>query len=410
MDFFVSYSRRDETAVRSVVGDLARARIDVWLDQELGGGDVWWQEILQQIRDCRVFLFAVSDDSLRSRPCQAELAYAESLGIPVLPVQVGLVTNLRTASIYEKQVIDYRERTAESAIALIAAAMSLAAQRRPNPDPLPDPPPVPFAYLSQLGRAVDAGELSPTQQFAILTQLQQYLRDELDPSVRDDIVEVLHRLRRRTDITYRNATDLDELLRRLEHESPLSVTRIGRNQQQAGSQTAQPPSATPDAGQAEPTKRRQAYASFTAGLGAITSLLALILGESFVPIYILTQLVLVIGIIMLILSGSIRSAEARRSGDGAALEQRHWGLATASVGLAGLGAAGMAFLQGPLIGPFADRAGLIILLAVGIAGYLSRGWAIFDTLPLWRQVVVALVAAFVAPALFFAAVWVLIPH
>jgi serine/threonine kinase PknH len=72
-----------------MVSDLQRARIQVWLDDDLGGGDAWWSEILQQIRGCTVFLFAASDNSLHSKPCRAELGYAQDLQLPILPVQIG---------------------------------------------------------------------------------------------------------------------------------------------------------------------------------------------------------------------------------------------------------------------------------------------------------------------------------
>ena len=68
MKVFVSYSRDDEGAVRSLVGDLQRAPVQVWLDEELGGGAAWWPAILTEIRECTVFLFALSNNSLNSKP------------------------------------------------------------------------------------------------------------------------------------------------------------------------------------------------------------------------------------------------------------------------------------------------------------------------------------------------------
>src|SRR4029077_849439 len=50
MKVFISYSRHDAGAVRSMVSDLQRARVQVWLDEQLGGGDAWWSDILEQIR------------------------------------------------------------------------------------------------------------------------------------------------------------------------------------------------------------------------------------------------------------------------------------------------------------------------------------------------------------------------
>src|SRR3954453_12994966 len=57
---FASYSRKDEAAVQDLIADLGRAHLSVWHDQALHGGDPWWQDILQRIRECDVFLFALS--------------------------------------------------------------------------------------------------------------------------------------------------------------------------------------------------------------------------------------------------------------------------------------------------------------------------------------------------------------
>ncbi len=110
MAFFISYSRHDDAAVRVLIADLERTHRDTWLDQQLGGGEEWWQEILDQIRRSEVFVLALSDHSLTSRPCRAELDYAMALGIPVLPVQVGEIGSLRTLPIAERQVVDVRGR------------------------------------------------------------------------------------------------------------------------------------------------------------------------------------------------------------------------------------------------------------------------------------------------------------
>ena len=60
---FVSYFRHDEVAVRSMVGDLQRAGFPVWLE-DLGGSYAWWTHIIEQIRECTVFLFAFSQRRL----------------------------------------------------------------------------------------------------------------------------------------------------------------------------------------------------------------------------------------------------------------------------------------------------------------------------------------------------------
>ncbi|MGY1682652.1 toll/interleukin-1 receptor domain-containing protein [Geodermatophilus sp. SYSU D01176] len=215
MQVFVSYSRRDEAAVGELIGDLERAHLSVWQDRELRGGDPWWQDILRRIRECEVFLLAVSENSLASKPCQAELAYARALGLPMLPVLIGSVGNLRTTPVADLQVLDYRERTLASGLALIGTLQALARDRRPLPDPLPEPPGVPFAYLFRLGSAIAGAQLTPNEQGDFIRQLRECLETEEDESVKEDARELLRALRRRPDVTYRNVQHIDELLTQL---------------------------------------------------------------------------------------------------------------------------------------------------------------------------------------------------
>src|SRR4051794_35651424 len=209
---FASYSRKDEAAVQDLIADLGRAHLSVWHDQALHGGDPWWQDILQRIRESDVFLFALSKNSLASKPCRAEVSYARALGLPILPVQTGPVGNLRTTPVADIQVVDYRERTLPKGLALIESIQDAAAARRPLPDPLPEPPPVPFEYLLRLGSAIGAGQLTPNEQGDFIRQLREALETEDDEGVRDDARELLLALRRRPDITYRNVTAVDQLL------------------------------------------------------------------------------------------------------------------------------------------------------------------------------------------------------
>lgn len=214
MRVFISYSRHDEGAVRSMVGDLQRAQVQVWLDEDLGGGDAWWTEILQQIRECTVFLFALSHNSLYSKPCRAELGYAQALGLPILPVQLGEVSSYRADPIFSRQLIDYRQPTVATGFALMGALNQHAADRADLPDPLPDTPPIPYEYLQRLGASIhDPAMLTPPVQGQMLFELRNALHEEDDPTVLNDIRDLLRTLRRRTDVTYPIASEIDTILR-----------------------------------------------------------------------------------------------------------------------------------------------------------------------------------------------------
>src|SRR3954452_5100710 len=89
MAIFLSYSRKDESAVKALARTVESAGWEVWYDQDLGGGHTRWDSVLDKIRAASVFVFAISDASLQSKPCRLELDYALALDRRILPVQVG---------------------------------------------------------------------------------------------------------------------------------------------------------------------------------------------------------------------------------------------------------------------------------------------------------------------------------
>src|SRR3954470_7269400 len=139
---FISYSRLDEDVVKALAQGLEAGGTDVWRDHELHGGDNWWSVILERIRACSVFVFALSDVSLhRSKPCRAELEYARALRRPVVPVQVGPVTSMRAMPLADLQAVQYRSDDATSGFAVLAAIHQAMARALPLPEPLPPSPP-----------------------------------------------------------------------------------------------------------------------------------------------------------------------------------------------------------------------------------------------------------------------------
>ena len=213
MGLFVSYSSQDSSAIEPLTTALRRARQQVWFDEDLGGGEAWWNEILGQIRSCEVFIVALSNHSLGSKPCQAELRYAKALERPILPVQIGPVDSMRANPVAALQVIDYQNPSVDTGIQLVTAVHALAAQQRPLPSPLPDEPPVPFAYLMRLSTTLAEQDLDPRQQTHLLTELKSGLEEDGgDPTARNDIARLMRMLRDRSDVTYRTRTEIENLL------------------------------------------------------------------------------------------------------------------------------------------------------------------------------------------------------
>jgi hypothetical protein len=194
MAIMLSYTRKDEAVVKALARDLEAAKRRVWFDHNLVGGDAWWDSILENIRTAKVFLFALSDASLHSKPCRLELDYAFELGRPIVPVRVGPVHSLRASPLAALQIVDYSLDNARSGFAVLAAIDDEGGRERPLPGPLPPPPPIPFGYLLALGRQIDSLELTLTEQLAAVDQLRRALGEETDESVRQDIVSMLRSL------------------------------------------------------------------------------------------------------------------------------------------------------------------------------------------------------------------------
>ncbi|SPM42154.1 serine/threonine-protein kinase [Mycobacterium numidiamassiliense] len=217
MTLFMSYSSQDRSAVDALAATLRRARKQVWFDQELGGGDSWWAQILEQIRACDVFVVALSSNWLQSKPSQSELRYAQALNRPILPVRIGDISSMRVNPLAALQIIDYRDPTVDASIQLVTAIHSLVDKPQPLPDPLPDEPPVPFGYITRLGNQLTEKELSPQQQLQLLVELRSGLdEDGDDPSARSDIAQLLRMMRMRHDVTYRTRNDIDNVLASIE--------------------------------------------------------------------------------------------------------------------------------------------------------------------------------------------------
>src|SRR4051812_37901416 len=86
MKVFVSYAREDQTLVDGVVRDLSDLRQEPYYDQNLLGGQKWWEELLDRIAGSEVFLPCLFEHYRESEACRREAAYAAELGVPFLPV------------------------------------------------------------------------------------------------------------------------------------------------------------------------------------------------------------------------------------------------------------------------------------------------------------------------------------
>ncbi|SPM40340.1 hypothetical protein MNAB215_2537 [Mycobacterium numidiamassiliense] len=253
MALFISYSSQDRATVDALTTALRRGQNQVWFDQELGGGDSWWAKILEQIRDCEVFIVALSSNWLQSKPSQAELRYAQALNRPILPVRIGEVDSMRVNPLAALQIIDYRDPTVDAGIQLVTAVHQLRSKPVPLPDPLPPEPAVPFGYITRLGNQMAEKELSPQQQIQLLIELRSgFDEDGDDPSARGDIAQLLRMLRLRHDVTYRTRSEIDNVLAEIEAKDGSSAASATGSTAEAATVAATAP-AQPSASAARPS-------------------------------------------------------------------------------------------------------------------------------------------------------------
>ena len=210
---FVSYNRKSRAIVESLAQDLQELDKTVWFDEDLSGGQTWWNEILGRIRQCDVFVFILDPDSLNSAACKSEYNYAGDLGKPILPILVSdrVSTRLLPPALSQIQFVDYRVQDRKAALQL-ARAMDSIPPPTPLPDPLPAPPEVPISYLGKLTRLMDSdSDLSFEQQTNLVFQLKQGLND---PGMVQDTCTLLEQLKRRPELLATVAAEIDDLLRR----------------------------------------------------------------------------------------------------------------------------------------------------------------------------------------------------
>lgn len=242
MHIFISYARKDRPAAETVRKDLTRPYGSVWIDEELNGGQPWWDTILAKIRTCDVFVFLLSPESLRSKACQSELRYAVQSGRPLLPVMVAPVNvQLAPRAIADAQIVDYTERTADSALALFTAVSSLPAAP-PPPEPPPEAPAPPLSYMNPYREQIQAGSLAFPDQAQLVLALRGHLQvDEEHDTARDLLVE----LRQRPDIVEGVARDIDQLLGVAQAERVASSTGLASGASTSAPDEAKSPPSVP---------------------------------------------------------------------------------------------------------------------------------------------------------------------
>jgi hypothetical protein len=211
MNVFISYARNDKPIVDELVTDLTSVGARVWIDtQGIKTGQPWWDEVLNQIRRCDIFIFALSASSLHSAACKAENNYAHRLGKALLPIRVDSCSLATVpADLARLQIADYRSND-KAAFARLLGALQTAPRSKPLPSPLPTPPAVPMSYLQRIAHLVGSpARMSPQQQSLVLQELETGLST---PGERADAIKLLRQFRNRTDVFATYGQEADRML------------------------------------------------------------------------------------------------------------------------------------------------------------------------------------------------------
>ena len=222
---FISYARQDKPDVDQLVEHLRLLGCDPWTDSSLHGGQQWWDEILQRIAACDIFIPIISDEALHSTACQLEFDWTEALGKPVLPVAVKRPPKALPGRFSLRQIIDYSDpESRDKAAIMLAGGLITLPPAPPLPDPLPVPPAAPLSYLTDLIDLVSQHEaLNQDQQRQILDQLMPALRS-IDQEERRGSRDILNKLSDRRDL----CPSVARTIVRLRSARPASDTHSGK--------------------------------------------------------------------------------------------------------------------------------------------------------------------------------------
>ena len=83
---FISYAREDQDYAHKLENDLRKHGFQVWIDDRLGSGDRWWQEIDRAIRACAAFVVVMTPNAEASTFVRKEIMWAIKQRKPILPL------------------------------------------------------------------------------------------------------------------------------------------------------------------------------------------------------------------------------------------------------------------------------------------------------------------------------------
>ncbi len=207
---FLSYASDDRAVVEQLHQDLIDGGIEPYYDQQLQIGQKWWDELMEHVEGCDLFMPVLSAAYVDSVPCSREAEHAEALNkhfVPVLVVE-SISRTLLMPSIAQTQWVTYRPGEVRGALRLVAAVTGAeVSSNRPGPRPVR--PAAPVTYLIEWRDRLESSEDIPrSEQAELVVQLGSRFRGR----EADDVRRLLERFRARPDLFEKTARDLDALL------------------------------------------------------------------------------------------------------------------------------------------------------------------------------------------------------
>lgn len=127
MRIFISYSRVDRAFAQLLERYLRGYKI--WYDDRIFAGKRWWEEILDQLDLCDVFVYLISEKSLQSTYCRKEFRIAREKGLPILPIVVE--SGIRVPSeVSAYQYLDFSEEIDSDTLVNLFSALREVEQQR----------------------------------------------------------------------------------------------------------------------------------------------------------------------------------------------------------------------------------------------------------------------------------------
>lgn len=214
---FISYYHANQNDVRNLATNLERLGYTTWYDRYLEGGQSWWNEILEQISKCSIFIILITSDSMRSEPCKAELHYAHQLKRFILPLMLENVNyDTLPATIRQLQIVDYQRKDTDAAFGLMSALREHTSPI-PLPTPLPTSPSAPITEVAALATLLENEVLSAEDQMWLLEKLKKKIEVTTDPG---SILELINRLDERLDLFQYTRDEIKRLSNELSIRTP----------------------------------------------------------------------------------------------------------------------------------------------------------------------------------------------